>query len=159
MGGRLFPKTYLRVSLSPCEPERSSAWLGDCSADGMALITTPSTEVVIGCAIRVHSQLGPGLFESIYEKCLAVEMRGAGLRFSEQTALSVNSEGTEYADAFRADFVVENELIVEVKSIERFLPVHSRQVLTYMRLAGLKKGLLINFHVTLLKHGIKSFVL
>jgi GxxExxY protein len=125
----------------------------------VALITTPSTERVIGCAIRVHKQLGPGMFESVYQTCLALELTRAGLGFDEQVAVSISYEGTHLPGAFRADFIVERELIVEVKSIERVLPIHSRQVLTYMRLSGLKKGLLINFHVTLLKYGLKSFVM
>ena len=125
----------------------------------MALITTPSTEVVIGCAIRIHSQLGPGLFESVYEACLALEMDRAGLHFARQTVLQVNYEGLQLPEGFRADFIVEKELIVEIKSIERFLPVHTRQVLTYMRLADVSKGLLINFNVNLLKNGLKSLVL
>lgn len=125
----------------------------------VALITTPSTEVVIGCAIRVHERMGPGLFESVYAACLAREMRQAGLQFLEQVAMSVAYEGTTLGPGFRADFIVENERIVEVKSIEHVLPVHVRQVLTYLRLSGVKKGLLINFNVTLLKNGLKSFVM
>jgi len=134
-------------------------WSGACTSDGVALITTPSTELVIGCAIRVHKQLGPGMFESVYQTCLALELTRAGLQFDEEVAVSITYEGTHIPGAFRADFIVERELIVEVKSIERVLPIHSRQVLTYMRLSGLKKGLLINFHVTLLKYGLKSFVM
>jgi GxxExxY protein len=125
----------------------------------MALITTPSTEVVIGCAIRVHSQVGPGLFESVYEACLALEMRRAGLKFDQQKVLPINYEGLDLAEAFRADFIVENELVVEIKSIDRLMPVHTRQVLTYMRLSGVTKGLLLNFNVSLLKNGLKSLVL
>ena len=103
--------------------------------------------------------MGPGLFESVYAACLALEMRQAGLQFLEQVAMSVAYEGTTLGPGFRADFIVENELIVEVKSIEHVLPVHVRQVLTYLRLSGVKKGLLINFNVTLLKNGLKSFVM
>ena len=109
----------------------------------MALITTPSADSVIGCAIKVHRALGPGLFESVYEPCLAHEMAKAGLRFAKQVA----------------DFVVEDELIVEVKSLEKVLAVHATQVLTYLRLTGLRKGLLINFNVPVLKEGLKSFVM
>ena len=99
------------------------------------------------------------MFESVYQTCLALELTRAGLQFDEQVAVGITYEGTHLPGAFRADFIVERELIVEVKSIEHVLPVHSRQVLTYMRLSGLKKGLMINFHVTLLKHGLKSFVM
>ena len=103
--------------------------------------------------------MGPGLFESVYEGCLAVEMRQVGLRFHEQVGVPVIYEGTDLGTGFRADFVVEDELIVEVKSIKCVLPVHDRQVLTYLRLSGLRKGLLINFNVTLLKNGLKSYVM
>jgi GxxExxY protein len=99
------------------------------------------------------------MFESVYQTCLALELSRAGLQFDEQVAVSISYEGTNLPGAFRADFIVERELIVEVKSIERVLPIHSRQVLTYMRLSNLRKGLLINFHVTLLKYGLKSFVI
>jgi GxxExxY protein len=125
----------------------------------MALITTPSTEVVIGCAIRVHTQMGPGLYESVYQACLGLELNKAGLRYAEQAAVSVTYDGIALPPAFRADFIVEEELIVEIKSLEQVLPVHQRQVLTYLRLSGLKKGLLINFNVARLKDGLRSFVM
>ena len=115
--------------------------------------------MVIGCAIAVHRTLGPGLFESVYEPCLAYEMTKAGLRFDRQVALPVSYDGFVFDRAFRVDFVIENELIVEVKSVERLLPVHHTQLLTYLKLAGLRKGLLINFNAPLLKQGLKSIVL
>lgn len=99
------------------------------------------------------------MFESVYEGCLALEMRQAGLRFLEQVGVPVIYDGTDLGTGFRADFIVEDELIVEVKSIKQVLPVHDRQVLTYLRLSGLRKGLLINFNVALLKNELKSFVM
>jgi GxxExxY protein len=125
----------------------------------MALITTPSARTVIGCAIQVHRTLGPGLFESIYQPCLAHELRKAGLRFDQQVLLPVTYDGIKFPRSFRADLVVENELIVEVKALEQIAPVHSTQILTYMRLSGLRKGLLLNFNVAVLKNGIKSYVM
>ena len=125
----------------------------------MSLITTPSTEVVIGCAIRVHEQMGPGLYESVYQSCLAQEMMSTGLQFEEQVGVRVCYNGIPLGTGFRADFVVEKEVIIEIKSIERILPIHSRQILNYMRLSGLRKGLLINFDVLLLKNGLKSYVM
>jgi GxxExxY protein len=124
----------------------------------VALITTPEATAIIGCATRVHSALGAGLFESVYEQCLAVEFLKAGLSFQRQVTLPVRYEGFELQRAFVADFIVESSVLVELKSIDRLLTVHSAQVLTYMRLAGLKKGLLINFNTAHLRDGIKSFV-
>ena len=125
----------------------------------MALITTPSARTVIGCAIKVHRHFGPGLFESVYQPCFAHEMRKAGLRFEEQVAVPLTYDGIDFKHAFRADFIIEQELLVEVKSVQEVAAVHSSQVLTYMRLTGLRKGLLINFNVPVLKDGIKSFVI
>jgi GxxExxY protein len=125
----------------------------------VALITTDSAGVVIGCAIAVHRALGPGLFESVYEPCLAHEMTKAGLRFDRQVALPVIYDGLVFHRAFRVDFVVEDELILELKSVEHVAPVHHTQLLTYLKLSGLRKGLLINFNVPLLKEGLKSVVL
>ncbi len=124
----------------------------------MALVTVDSAEAVIGCAIAVHRALGPGLFESVYEPCLAHEFDKAGLRFQRQTSLPLVYDGVRFPQAFRVDFIVEDELLVELKSIERLQPVHHAQLLTYLRLAGLRKGLLINFNVPLLKQGVKSVV-
>ena len=124
----------------------------------MALITTESTRIVIGCAIRVHRKLGPGLLESVYETCLAEEMIRAKLQFATQPRLPVRYDGRLLEKAFIPDFLVEYELVVEVKSAEFILPVHRSQVLTYMKLAGVKKGLLINFNVPMLKHGLTSLV-
>jgi GxxExxY protein len=124
----------------------------------VALLTTPEATAIIGCAMRVHSALGAGLFESVYEKCLAVEFQKAGLRFRRQVVLPVRYEGLEVQRAFVADFIVESSVLVELKSIERLLTVHTAQVLTYMRLADLKKALLFNFNTVHLRDGIKSFV-
>ncbi len=124
----------------------------------MGLLTTPEATAIIGCAMRVHSTLGAGLFESVYEQCLAVEFTKAGLSFQRQVTLPVRYEGLELHRAFMADFIVESSVLLELKSIEKLLTVHSAQVLTYMRLAELRKALLINFNTLHLRDGIKSFV-
>jgi GxxExxY protein len=103
--------------------------------------------------------MGPGLYESVYQACLGLELSRARLKFAEQVAVSVSYDGVLLPPAFRADFIVEDELIVEIKSLDQVLPIHSRQVLTYLRLSGLKKGLLFNFNVTRLKDGLRSFVM
>ena len=125
----------------------------------MSLITTDSAHTVIGCAIKVHRELGPGLFESVYGRCLAHEMSKAGLSFVREVAFPLVYDGFSFDRAFRADFVISNELILEVKAVEALAPIHASQVLTYMRLLRLRKGLLINFNVPVLKVGIRSFVL
>ena len=125
----------------------------------MTLVTTPSAHAIIGCAIEVHRKLGPGLFESVYQPCLAHEFRKAGLEFTEQVIVPLHYDGLRFDRAFRADFIVNEEVIVEIKAIENVLPVHHAQVLTYMRITGLRKGLLLNFNVPVLKDGIKSFVM
>jgi GxxExxY protein len=123
----------------------------------MTLITTPVASDVIGCAIRVHTALGPGLFESVYDRCFAYELLTAGLESKRQVRIPVRYHGLEFECAFRADFVVADEVLVELKAIERLLPVHHAQVRTYLRCAGLKKGLLLNFNAPTLQ--VKSVVL
>jgi GxxExxY protein len=114
---------------------------------------------VIGCAIEVHKILGAGLLESTYEKCLEHEFHLAGLSYTVQQQLPVNYKGVELDCGYRLDLVVENKLIVELKSVEKLQKIHEAQILTYMKLTGLNVGLLINFNEILLKNGIKRFVL
>jgi GxxExxY protein len=114
---------------------------------------------VIGVAIEVHRNLGPGLLESAYESCLAYELLCAGLGFKQQKELPLSYKGTFLDCGYRIDLLVEDKLIIELKSVDKLLPVHEAQVLTYMKLAKIKTGLLINFNVTALKDGLKRFVL
>ncbi len=116
------------------------------------------TGQIIGCAVEVHSRLGPGLLESPYETALCVELRHAGLQPQRQGRLPVQYRGTNIG-VFRADLIVDGKVLVEVKSVERFDPVFHSQLLTYLRISGLSTGLLINFNKVLLKEGIKRFVL
>ncbi len=114
---------------------------------------------VIGCAIEVHKTLGAGLLESTYEQCLAYELSTAGISFVRQKALPVNYKGIALECGYRLDFMIENSLIVELKSVDKLQKIHEAQILTYMKLSHLKVGLLINFNEVLLKNGIKRFVL
>jgi GxxExxY protein len=114
---------------------------------------------VIGAAIEVHRELGPGLLESTYEVCLCEELRIRGIRWERQVALPVRYKGVTMKEAYRIDLVVEGALIVEVKAVEALDPIHESQVLTYLRHTGLRVGLLINFNVAVLKDGIKRLVL
>ena len=114
---------------------------------------------VIGCALEVHKILGPGLLESTYEQCLAHELTQAKIPFKMQCALPVRYKDIAINCGYRLDLLIDNELIIELKSVEGLLPIHQAQLLTYMKLSGIKMGLLINFNVTFLKNGIKRIVL
>ena len=114
---------------------------------------------VIGCAIEVHRHLGPGLLESAYEQCLAHELNRNGINFQLQCPQPVQYKDIRLDCGYRVDIPVENELIVELKSVDEMKGIHQAQLLTYMKLSGVKIGLLINFNVTILKDGIKRFVL
>jgi GxxExxY protein len=114
---------------------------------------------VIGCAIEVHRNLGPGLLESTYRQCPAYELSNGEVPFQMQVPLPVRYKEILLDCGYRIDLLVRSELIVEVKSVEALLPIHQAQILTYMRLANAPLGLLINFNVTKLQNGIKRFVL
>jgi len=114
---------------------------------------------VIGCAIEVHRNLGPGLLESTYEQCLAHELKIEGMPFKLQYPLPVEYKGIKLDCGYRIDLLVANSLIVELKSVENVLPIHQAQLLTYMKLSGIKIGLLMNFNVKYMKNGIKRMVL
>ena len=114
---------------------------------------------VIGCAIEVHRNLGPGLLESTYRQCLACELSHAGILFQMELPLPVRYKNILLDCGYRIDLLVRGELIVEIKSVEALLPIHQAQILTYMRLANIPIRLLVNFNVTRLQTGIKRFVL
>jgi GxxExxY protein len=117
------------------------------------------THEIIGAAIEVHRVLGPGLLESAYEECLVRELTLRGLCFERQKPLPVVYKDVKLECGYRVDLLVEGRVVVELKSAEALTPVHDAIVLTYLRLSGVRVGLLINFHVALLKDGVKRFVL
>jgi GxxExxY protein len=119
----------------------------------------PLTGAVIAAAIEVHRLLGPGLLESIYQRALRHEMQLRGMVFHSQQPVPVNFKGVSLGDDLRLDFVVADQLILELKAAEKLLPIHEAQLITYLKLTGLHVGLLINFNVRLLKEGIKRIVL
>ena len=114
---------------------------------------------VIGCATEVHRNTGPGLLESAYEQCLAHELSVAGIPFKAQWPIPMDYKGLHLDCGYRADLLVDDSMIVELKSVEELVGIHEAQLLTYMRLAHVPVGLLINFNVQLLKDGIRRFVL
>src|SRR5688572_27308727 len=116
------------------------------------------SETIIGCAIEVHRHLGPGLLESICESALCIELRAAGLSFQRQVSLPLWYKG-ELLGEHRPDLIVGEQVVVEVKSIERLAPVHTAQMLTYLRVAQLRVGLILNFNSAVLRSGIKRVLL
>ena len=117
------------------------------------------SDKIIGAAIEVHRELGPGLLENTYETCLAHELTLRGIPFERQMAINVNYKGVELDCGFRVDLFVDDLVIVELKAVEILAPIHTAQVLTYLKLTGCKLGLLLNFNTTLLKDGIKRVAL
>lgn len=116
------------------------------------------TQEVISAAIEVHRNLGPGLLESAYEACLAYELQDRGLHVERQKPLPLIYRDINVEVGYRLDLVVENAIVIELKSVEKLEPIHQAQVLSYLKLSGHRLGLLINFNVRMLKHGIKRFI-
>ena len=116
------------------------------------------TESIISAAMKVHSVLGPGLLENVYETCLIHEMRKKDIEVNNQVVLPVIYDNIEMDLGYRLDLLVQNQVIVELKSVEKLLPIHEAQLLSYLKLSQKKVGLLINFNVVHLKNGIKRFV-
>lgn len=117
------------------------------------------TEKIIGCAIEVHKQLGPGLLESAYEECLFYELMRTGLNVKKQLALPLVYKEIKLDAGYRIDLMVENQVIVEIKSVDALAEIHKAQLMTYMKLANIKVGLLINFNVARLKDGIVRWII
>jgi GxxExxY protein len=118
----------------------------------------PLSDKVIGLAIEVHRSLGPGLLESAYEECLSLEFNEHGLSYARQVPLPVVYKTVRLDCAYRLDFLVEGRLVLELKAVERLLPVHKAQLLTYLKLSGHKTGLLFNFNEVVLKDGLIRMV-
>jgi GxxExxY protein len=123
------------------------------------LIEEQLTEAIIGAAIEVHRVLGPGLLESAYEQCLCHELTLRGIRFQLQVPLPVKYKGILLDCGYRLDLVVEERVVIELKTVETLVPIHEAQLLTYLRLSGLRVGLLINFNSPVLRNAIKRMVL
>jgi len=117
------------------------------------------THQIIGLAIRVHTCLGPGLLENVYEHCLCYEFDRANLRYERQVNLPLIYDGISFDCCYRADVIVNREVLLEIKSVEHVLPLHEAQLLTYLRLSPCRVGLLLNFNAMALKDGIKRRVL
>jgi len=127
-------------------------------AEGAETVENVLTERIIGAAIEVHRHLGPGLLETAYDECLCYELRQQGIGFQRQVALPIRYKGLSLDCNYKLDLLVEDTVVVEVKAIEALLPVHSAQLLTYLKSSGKHVGLLINFNVTMLTKGLKRMV-
>jgi len=123
------------------------------------LETNDFSSVIVDSAYKIHTEIGPGLFESVYEVVLADMLKSRGLSVQRQVPIPIKFAGRVYDEGFRADLIVNHQVIVEIKSIERLAPVHKKQVLTYLKLSGLPVGLLINFGGELLKGNIERLVI
>jgi GxxExxY protein len=122
------------------------------------LIENELSNIIIGCAIEVHKQLGPGLLESAYQECLYYELVNAGLDVEKEKALPIVYKEIKLNHGYRIDLLVNNKVVIEIKTVEYFTDVHTAQVITYLKLGGYRLGLLLNFHVTTLKNGIKRII-
>ena len=116
------------------------------------------TENIIGAAIEVHKALGPGLLESAYQEYLFYELKSLGYSVKKEIAQPITYKDIKLDHGYRIDLLVENKIVIELKTVEKFTDVHSAQILTYMKLGGYPLGLLLNFHTKLLKNGIKRFI-
>jgi GxxExxY protein len=139
-----------------CSPRRHEGHEGKLKWD---VIFDQLSNKVIGCVIEVHRELGPGLLESAYEQCLAAELSRFRIPFQLQVDLPVSYKGTRLDCSYRIDLLIDEQLIIELKCVEQLLKIHEAQILTYMRLAKIRVGLLINFNVPVLKKGIKRFLI
>ena len=122
------------------------------------MIENEISNKIIGCAINVHKQLGPGLLESAYQECLYYELKEAGLKVEKEKAMPIVYKDVKLDHGYRIDLLVENKVVVELKTVEFLTDVHTAQVLTYLRLGDYKLGLLLNFYVSVLKNGIKRLI-
>ncbi|MEN8118196.1 MAG: GxxExxY protein [Bacteroidota bacterium] len=122
------------------------------------MIENDISKIVIGCAIEVHKQLGPGLLESAYQECLFYELKQAGLKVQKEKPMPIVYKEVKLDHGYRIDLLVEDKVVIETKTVEELNDIHTAQVLTYLKLGDYKLGLLLNFHVTMLKNGIKRVI-
>lgn len=116
------------------------------------------SKIILGCAIEVHKQLGPGLLESAYQECLFYELSKAGLEVVKEKPMPIIYKDVKLDHGYRIDLLVNNKVVIEIKTVEQFTEVHTAQVLTYLKLGNYRLGLLLNFYVTTLKNGIKRVI-
>lgn len=134
----------------------------DTTKDGFPAVDPKIDRVartVLDAAFAIHRALGPGLLESVYEACMAIELENRGMKFARQVVVPVAYLGRSIEPGFRIDILADDEVVVEIKAVERLMPIHDAQMLTYLKLAKKRLGLLVNFTVPLLKNGVRRLVL
>jgi GxxExxY protein len=119
------------------------------------MIVDALSEGIIGACMEIHRQVGPGLLESLYEECLCYELTLRGIAFARQVVIPVSYKGMTLETNYRLDLVVENRILVELKAVDQLHPIHSSQLMTYLKLTGYPVGLLVNFNAALLRHGLR----
>ncbi|PKP30051.1 MAG: GxxExxY protein [Bacteroidetes bacterium HGW-Bacteroidetes-16] len=122
------------------------------------MIENELSTIIIGCAIEVHKQLGPGLLESAYQECLFYELKSAGLKVQKEKLMPIVYKEVKLDHGYRIDLLVEDKVVIEIKTVDSFVDVHTAQVLTYLKLGNYKLGLLLNFQTAILKNGIKRLI-
>jgi GxxExxY protein len=147
-----------RVAIFDAEAQRRRGRKGEKTEKKQMREENEITERIIGAAIEVHRHLGPGLLESAYQECLCYELAQAGIRFERELHLPIRYKTIKLDAAYRIDLLVEGSVVVEIKAVEQLLPVHSAQLLNYLKASNLHIGLLINFNVPLLKEGLQRIV-
>lgn len=115
-------------------------------------------KIIVDCIYQVHKELGPGLLESVYERCLLFELASRGLHVERQVILPIEYRGNRLDDGLRLDLLVEQEVIIEIKAVDKLAPIHTSQVLTYLKLSGKRLCFLVNFNIELIKDGIQRIV-
>jgi GxxExxY protein len=115
-------------------------------------------KILVNIFLKVHRAMGPGLFESVYETAICFELEKLGIKYRRQADIAVNYENVKMDLGFRCDFIIEEKVIIEIKSIETISPLHQKQLLSYLKLTNIKLGLLVNFNITLIKNGIRRIV-
>lgn len=129
-----------------------------CETIGFHMTENDIGAIVVDCAVRLHRDLGPGLLETVYETILAHELEGRGLRVKRQALIPITYKGIAFEEGFRADLILDDKVILELKSVETVTKAHKKQVLTYLRLTGMKLGYLLNFGEALMKNGISRIL-
>ena len=152
------PLCYLCVSLRNSYTTDLPRVITKLHQENRIMIENELSNKIIGCAIEVHRQLGPGLLESAYQECLLYELRKAGLRVEKEKPMPIIYKEVVLDHGYRIDILVEEKVVIEIKTVDVLIDVHTAQVLTYLRLGNYKLGLLLNFQVTVLKNGIKRLI-
>ena len=125
----------------------------------MRLINEEKTRGILRCALQVHRALGPGLLEGSYRQCLLHELRAAGMKAESEVHIPLRYKGFDLECGYRADIIVDRQVLLELKTVETLLPIHTAQTMTYLKLSGMRIGLLMNFNSVLLRHGVRRIVL